>query len=75
MANHVASRRHIDDFYDPSGYSNYRLYYINGGGPRHSKYYRCTGIEQRLSDCENYTDTSVRTQYNNDVGVSCYTGK
>ena len=48
--------------------------YINGGGPRHSKYYRCIGSEQRLSDCDSYTDTTVRTSYS-DVGMDCNAGK
>ena len=58
-----------------SGYSDHVDTYINGGGPRHSKYYRCTGLEQRLSDCDSFTDTTVRTSVYSDAGMDCNAGK
>ena len=57
------------------GYSDYRDTYINGGGPRHSKYYSCDRTEQRLSDCDNYNDTNIRYDYDDDVGMDCRPGK
>ena len=57
-----------------AGYYDSSNTFINGGGPRHSKYYRCTGLEQRLSDCDNYTDTTIRTQ-NSDVAIGCNYGE
>ena len=60
--------------YDLTGYYDYRDTYINGGGPRHSKYYRCDRTEQRLSDCDNYNDTNFRYEHN-DVGMYCALGK
>ena len=52
---------HASTVYSPPDNSNYYLYGIDGS-PRHSKYYKCMGFEQRLSDCDSYTDTTIRTQ-------------
>ena len=57
-----------------TGYLDYVDIYIAGGGPRHSKYYRCTGSEQRLSDCDYYTETNM--SYGEiDAGMDCNLGK
>ena len=58
---------------DPSDIYDEREYFGNGGSPRHSKYYVCTGTEQRLSQCDSYNDTSPRS-YSYDVGIECYLG-
>jgi deleted-in-malignant-brain-tumors protein 1 len=44
--------------------------YGNSGGPRYSKYFRCTGQELRLSQCPSYNDTYTRS-YSYDIGVRC----
>ena len=44
-----------------------------GGGPRHSKYFRCTGSELRLSECQSFNETSLRS-VGNDVRIECYSG-
>ena len=51
-------------------------YTVRGWGisHRHSKTYRCTGTESRLSKCFNYTDTSLRTE-RRDVLLYCSHGK
>ena len=44
-----------------------------GGGPIHQKVIQCTGKEQRLSQCNIYNDTMMRS-HSEDVGIRCYTG-
>jgi hypothetical protein len=44
--------------------------YGNSGGPRHSKFFQCTGSEQRLSQCRSYSNIYQR-YYSTDVGIIC----
>ena len=61
-------------YLDPTAYIYWRTQYGRGGGPIHSKYYRCNGyIENRLSQCISYNETGSRT-HSNDVGISCRYG-
>ena len=58
---------------DPSDANYWGEYFGNGGSPRHSKYYVCAGTEQRLSECDSYNDTSLRS-YSDDIGIECSLG-
>ena len=47
--------------------------YGTGGGPRHSKYFKCSGSELRLSECESFNETVSRSS-RFDVAIECHTG-
>ena len=55
--------------FNAGGY--YSRFFGYGGGPRHRKYFQCTGSEQRLSQCKNFNDTEESRSAGSDVGVNC----
>ena len=64
--------RHRDLLHVFAG-NNYGSYGY-GGGPRHHKYFQCTGSEQRLSQCESFNDTEESRSAGYDVGLYCNYG-
>ena len=47
--------------------------YRDGGGPRFNQYFKCTGSESRLSECQSFNETASRSS-GYDVGISCSLG-
>jgi hypothetical protein len=54
------------------GYGNSLISsYGGGGGPRFNQYFKCTGSEPRLSECQSFNETASRSS-GYDVGIYCY---
>ena len=56
-----------------TAYSSTTTSFGRGGGPIHSKYFYCTGTEERLSQCESRNETVSRS-HSSDVGMYCTLG-
>ena len=56
-----------------TGYGGSITSFGGGGGPRFNQYFKCTGSEPRLSECQSFNETASRSS-GYDVGIYCSLG-